>query len=224
MAEVAREGHRAVRSGARREMQPRERGTITRLLADLPRRKDDIDDVVRLAAAGSELIYQGGYLERLRALITDGELRMGSRDEERLVETAAAATGELVRRIEEHLGRFPAAREPWREAGVLETFLVEIAPERRDDARMVVEFAHQASDAPEPVELVGRMALRAVGEDLAEVERFLSELATGEGELGELIAEVKAGCGELARLIAETLPPEPDAEGAIVGSGQAAAQ
>lgn len=202
---------RAVRGAARREMQPGECALVERLLADLPRRSDDAGDRVRLAAAGSELVYQRGYLERLRGLIRDGELRLGTFDEERLVETAAAATGELVRRIEEHLGSFPAAEEPW--AGVRETFLVDVAPDRREDARTVVEIAHQASDAPEPVELVGRMALRAAGEDLGEVARFLSELAagSGEGELRDLIAEVEAGCGELALLIAGTLPPEPDA-------------
>jgi hypothetical protein len=200
---------RAVRGAARREMQPGECALVERLLADLPRRSDDAGDRVRLAAAGSELVYQRGYLERLRGLIRDGELRLGTFDEERLVETAAAATGELVRRIEEHLGSFPAAEEPW--AGVRETFLVDIAPDRREDARTVVEIAHQASDAPEPVELVGRMALRAAGEDLGEVARFLSELAAGSGEeeLRDLIAEVEAGCGELALLIAGTLPPEP---------------
>lgn len=213
MVAVEASAQRAIRGAARREMQPSECSLVERLLADLPRRSDDAGDLVRLAAAGSELVYLRGYLERLRELIRDGELRLGTFDEERFVETVAAATGELVGRIEEHLGSFPAAEEPWREAGVRETFLVAIAPDRREDARMVVEIAHQASDAPEPVELVGRMVLRAAGEDLGEVARSLSELAAGstEGELRDLIAEVEAGCGELALLIAGTLPPEPDA-------------
>ena len=226
MPEAAKSGERAVRGATRREMQPSEFALVARLLADLPRREDDAGDVVRLGAAGSELVYQRGYLERLRELIRDGELRLGTFEEERLVETAGATTGELVGRIEESLGAFPSAEEPWRETGVREIFLVEIAPDRREDARMVVEIAHQASDAPEPVELVGRMALRAAGEDLEEVERYLSELATGsgEGELRDLIAEVAAGCSELARLIAATLPPEPSAEAASVGAGERAAQ
>jgi hypothetical protein len=214
---AAQRGERAVRGAARREMQPSELAFVARLLGDLPRRERDAGDMVRLAAAGSELVYQRGDLERLRELIRDGELRLGTFEEERLVETAAAAVGELVRRIEESVGTFPAAGEP--RAGVRETFLVDVAPDRHEDARMVVEIAHRASDAPEPVELVGRMALRAAGEDLGEVARFLSGLATGsgEGELRDLIAEVEAGCGELARRIADTLPPEPDVEATSVG-------
>lgn len=210
MPEAPCGSERAVRASWRMEIQPEELATTLRLLAGLPRPPEDVGPAMRLAAAGRELIYQRGLLERVGELVEGGELPMGSAEEARVIVDARQSVGELVGRIEEHLGAFPA-EEPWREGGARETYLVEVAPERQQDARWVVELAHQVSDAPEPVELVGRMMLRAVAEDLREVGRFLAEVAAAseEGELRNLVGELDAGCIELAAAIGGALPEEP---------------
>lgn len=82
---------------------------------------------------------------------------------------------ELVAAIEAHLGKLPAADGPSdRRWGVRHTFLVELDGEDQSHARWIVDLAHQAGDAPAPAELVGRMMLRAVAEDLREIERSWS--------------------------------------------------
>lgn len=222
MPEAAGAGDRAIRGSMRRETQPSDLAVTTRLLGDLPRREEPLDPPLRLAAAGRELGYQRGFIDRVREMVREGDLQMGSSEEARLVDEVARATAELVARIEQHYGAFSEAPEgPWREEGLRETFLIDIAPDRQDDARWVIQNAHQASDAPEPVELVGRMALRSVGEDVREVERFLTELAAdvAEADLRELVVELATGCDELATAISNTLPEKPVDQPSLVAAG-----
>lgn len=211
----------AIRCTLRSEIDPANLAVASRLLAAMPRRTDDVGDVIRVAAAGRDLVELCGYVERMRGMVRDGELPMATGREQRLLAKLAAAAGDLVRLVEAHLGAFPAGDSPWRQQGLRETYLVDIAPEHRDDARAIVDLAHQASQAPEPLEPVARMMLRRVGDDLREVARYLDRLSAWIGEEGlrELAAAVASGCGELATAIAGTLPPEPVERAPIGGAG-----
>lgn len=193
-------GRRGLRAWCRLEMPPEDFDTAARLLAGLARAEPEPAPVLRLAAAGRELLDLRHFAERTREMIDEGELRLFSLSEEHALVDALRATGELIARIEAHLGPFPRGDAPGRRSGVRHTFLVEVDPEHHASARWAVECALQASDAPTPAEPVGRLMLRAIGEDLREVERFLSaQPIEGEaGELRELVLEVATGCGEIA--------------------------
>jgi hypothetical protein len=199
---------RAIRHTWRVEVQPAELATATRLLAGLPR-VAAVPPAHRLAAAGRELVYQQSYLARLRDMVTRRELRQGSPAEDALFDDVLRGVGELVGTIEGLYGHFPERGRPGAESGLRATFLVEIADDRVDDALWIAEVARQASVAPEPPEPVARMLLRAVGDDLREVDRCLGELASGlePGDLRDVAVETHTGCRELADAIAAGLPP-----------------
>lgn len=199
---------RAIRNTWRVEMQPAELATATRLLAGLPR-VATVAPPHRLAAAGRELVYQQCYLTRLRDMVTRRELHLGSRSEDALLDDVLRGVGELIGTIEGLYGHFPERGRPCPESGLRATFLVEIADDRVDDALWIAEVAHQASGAPEPPEPVARMLLRAVGDDLREVDRCLGELASSldPGDLRDVAIETQIGCRELAEAIAAGLPP-----------------
>lgn len=205
-------GLQAIRAAWRIEIQPDEVATVSQLLAGLTP-AEDVQPALRLAAAGRELIYEGSYLEKLAAMIRDGEIVPSNHDEARLVEELRRRAAVLVARIEEHLGAFPPPRPDEGESGTRETFVVELDPEVQGSARWLVNLAHQVGDAPEPDEPVGRMFLRAVGDDLLDLGRYLAEVAKAVegGEFRELVVEIAAGCDELARAIADELPPVPTA-------------
>lgn len=208
--EIAR-GARAIRASWRMEMQPQEAETASRLLAGLPPPEVEPGPTLRLAAAGHELLDLRELVDRTREMVREGELPLGSAAEERLLDDVLRGVGELVARIEAHFGSFPRSDESSRKSGVRQTYLVEIDEEHHGSARWIVDLGHQASDAPAPAELVGRMILRAIAADLREVERYLSEVAgaTEPDALRDLAAETETGCGELAGALEAALPPAP---------------
>lgn len=212
---------RAVRGTVNHEIDPANLDVAGRLLAAMPRRLEHVADVTRVAAAGHDLAHVCAYLRRMREMIRDGELPPGSKREERLLAELEAAAGELVGLVEAHLGAFPASGTPGRDEGLRETYLVDLAPERRDEARWIVDLARQASDLPRPLEPVARMMLRGVGDDVREVGRYLDRLSAwiGDDRLRELAAAVASGCGELAASIAGALPPGPGGKALAGGAG-----
>lgn len=201
-------GERAIRHTRRVEMPLAELRIATRLLAGLPR-AEQVDPRHRMAAAGRELLDQRHYLAWLRNMVNDRELHLGSRSEKGLLDDVLRGVGELVDGSEALYGRFPEREGPWRESGVTAMFLVEVADDRVEDALWIAEVAHQASDAPKPPELVARMLLRAVGDDLREVERWLRELASDlePGDARDMAVQTHTGCRELADAITAGLPP-----------------
>jgi len=198
---------RAIRHTRRAEMPAAELMIATRLLAGLPR-AEPVAPWQRVAAAGSELLDQRHYLAWLRNMVNDRELHLGSRSEEGLLDDVLRGVGELVSGIEALYGPFPEREGPWRESGVTAMFLVEVAEDRVEDALWIAEVAHQASEAPKPPELVARMLLRAVGDDLREVERWLRELASDlePGDVRDVAVQTHTGCRELADAITAGLP------------------
>lgn len=205
MEEVER-GARAIRASWRMEMQPGDVETTARLLAGLPRPLEKPTAVRRLAAAGQDVVELRHLAARTRQMVDEGELPLGSLAEKRVLVAVLRGLTELVGRIEAHLGAFNGESEPGRQ-GVLHVFLVDVDPEHHQSARWAVDVGHRASDAPTPVEPVGRMMLRAIAEDLREVERYLVALAAEvePGELRDLVVEVHAGGGELAGAIEDVL-------------------
>ena len=204
-------GWRAIRASWRMEMAEEEVKTAVLLLGNLPRRTPAPSEVLRLAAAGRELLTLRHLVLRTHQMVREGEMPLGSDREGSLLDDLLRGIGELVTAIEAHLGRYPDADAlPDQRSGARETFLVEVDPEHHSTARWLVDLAHRATDAPEPREPVGRMMLRAFAEDLREVERFLTDASEEmDGELRELTTELYTGCGELARAIEEVLPPAP---------------
>lgn len=207
-------GRRAIRASWRMETRPEELAVASRILAGLPARRDT-SPVLRVGAAGLELLSLRELVLRTRQMVLDGELPLGSDRERDLLDDVLLGSAELVAAIEAHLGRYPAPdAPPSRGSGARETFLVELDPEHHASARWLIDLAHQAADAPAPPETVGHMMLRAIAEDLREVERFLVDATQGmDGELRDLSMQVHTGCGELAGAIEKALPPAPDAAG-----------
>lgn len=202
----------AIRASWRMEVHPDEIETVGRILAGLPRRAERPSSAMRLAAAGRELLSIGKLVVRMQKMVREGELPLGSADEKRVLDDLPLELGEHVKRIEDVIGSFPEPDPRSRRSGVRETFLVEIEADQQKSARSIVDFAHQASDAPEPAELVGTMMLRALAEDLREVERFLGASEEMEqGTLRALIRETSTGCSASADSIEAVLPPAPDA-------------
>lgn len=196
-------GLRGIRAAWRHEMPREEVELVGRILGDLPRAADP-QAPVRLAAAGLELLYQRGFVEATERMICERELKIRSLRIAKTFEEVGRSLGELVARIESHLGAFPASAEPWKSAGARETFLVGIEQERRKDVRWLIDLAIEGSEAPEPSEDLVDMRLRAVGEDVDEVARFLDELAqevSDDREFGDLVVEVATGCREIAHSI-----------------------
>lgn len=204
-------GRRAIRASWRMETRPEELDVVGRILAGLPVRRD-ASPVLRVGAAGRELLSLREQVLRTRQMVLDGELPLASDREKNLLDDVLLGSAKLVAAIEGHLGRYPAPEaRPSRRSGARETFLVELDAEHHASARWLIDLAHQAKDAPAPPEPVGRMTLRAIAEDLREVERFLVEaLDEMDGELRELAVEVHTGCGELAGALEEVLPPVPE--------------
>lgn len=217
-------GWRAFRASWRMEIEDEELDIASRILAGLPRCSPAPSEVLRVAAAGRELLSLRHLVLRTRQMVRDGELPLGSEREEPLLGDLLRGTTELITAIEAHFGRYPDAdAPPDQRSGVRETFLVEVDPEHHSNARWLVDLAHRATDAPEPREPVGRMMLRAFAEDLREVERFLIDASGAmDGALCDLTTKVQIGCGELAGAIEELLPPAPGApapDGEPVGTG-----
>lgn len=213
--EVMERGRRAIRAAWRMEMREEEVATAILLLGTLPRRMPEPSEVLRLAAAGRELLSLRHTVLHTRGMVREGEMPLGEEREGPLLDDLLRGLDELVSAIEAHLGRYPDAAPAERTSGVRETFLVGIDPEHLHTARWLVDLAHRATDAPEPREPVGRMMLRAFAEDLREVERFLVDAAAAmEGELRELTVEVYTGCGERAGAIEAVLPSAPQPPGA----------
>lgn len=204
-------GRRAIRASWRMEMHPGEIATAALVLAGLPRGGEPQSPALQLAAAGRELLSLRQFASETGRLAFEGEIPFGSKREVTLLDEVIRGVAELVARVEAHLGTFAAAGTPSRrDSGVRETFLLDLAPDHRKAARSIVDLAHQAGDAPPPTEPVGRMMLRAIAEDLREVERFLVGAAGEmEDELRHLTVEIHTGCGELAGAIEELLPPAP---------------
>jgi hypothetical protein len=208
--EIAR-GARAIRASWRMEMQPQEAETASRLLAGLPGREAETGPAQRLAAAGHELLDLRQLVGRTRAMVQEGELPLGSPAEQSVLDDVLRGVAELVARIEAQFGAFPKPDASSRKTGVRHTYLVDVDEEHHASARWIVDLGHQASDAPEPNELVGRMTLRAIAADLREVERFLVEMASAlePDSLRDLTVETQIGCGELAGALETVLPPAP---------------
>lgn len=204
-------GRRAIRASWRMETRPEELEVVSRILAGLPARSDT-SPVLRVGAAGRELLSLRELVLRTRQMVIDGELPLESDRERNLLDDVLVGSAKLVAAIEAHLGSYSALdAPPGRRSGVRETFLVELDPEHHASARWLIDLAHQANDAPAPPEPVGQMTLRAIAEDLREVERFLIDAGEEmEGELRDLVVEVHTGCGELAGALEEVLPPAPD--------------
>lgn len=204
--EMVERGTRGIRASWRMEMQPGDVETTARLLAGLPRPLEEPTPVRRLAAAGQDLVELLHLAVRTRQMVDEGELPLGSPAEEPVLVAVLGGLTELVARIEAHLGAFPGESEPGRQ-GVRHVFLIDLDPEHHQSACWAVDIGHQASDAPTPVEPVGSMMLRAIAEDLREVESFLVALAAEvePGELRDLVVEVHVGGGELAEAIEDVL-------------------
>lgn len=206
MREADERGLRGIRAAWRQEIGPDELFMTTRILGDVPLQKEQV--ALRLAAAGLELLFQRGFVEESARMICEGELQMRSLRIAKTFEEVGRALGELVARIESHLGAFPASAEPWKGSGARETFLVGIEPSRREDVRWLIAVAREGSEAPEPSEDLVAMRLRAVGEDVAEVALYLQELAeeaAEDRELRALTLELAAGCREIAHAIGDEL-------------------
>jgi hypothetical protein len=197
--EADERGLRAIRAAWRQEIGPDELVITTRILGDVPTQQEQV--ALRLAAAGLELLYQRGFVEESARMICERELQMRSLRPAKTFEEVGRAVGELVARIESHLGAFPA--RPWKGSGARETFLVGVESSRRDDVRWLIEVATEGSEAPEPSEDLVDMRLRAVGEDVGEVARFLDELAeeADDGAFRELVVELASGCRETVHAI-----------------------
>lgn len=204
--EMVERGARGIRASWRIEMPPEDVETTARLLAGLPRPLEKPTAVRRLAAAGQDLVELRHLAARTRQMVDEGELPLGRLAEERVLVAVLRGLTELVARIEAHLGAFTGESEPGRQ-GVRHVFLIDLDPEHHQSACWAVDIGHQASDAPTPVEPVGSMMLRAIAEDLREVERFLVALAAEvePGELRDLVIEVHTGGGELAGAIEDVL-------------------
>lgn len=204
--EMVERGARGIRASWRMEMQPDDVETTARLLAGLPRPSEEPTAVRRLAAAGQDVIELRHLAARTRQMVDEGELPLRSHAEGQVLVDVLRGLTELVGRIEAHLGAFTDESEPGRQ-GVRHVFLIDVDPEHHQSARWAVDVGHQAGDAPTPVEPVGSMMLRAIGEDLREVERFLVALAAEvePGELRDLVVEVHTGGGGLAGAIEDVL-------------------
>lgn len=200
-------GFRAIRATWRMAMQPEDVELVARLLAGLPRPARAPSPPLLLAAAGRELVDLRAFLGRARDLAREGELPFASRRQEEIFEQLPRGVAAVVERIEELVGPFP---EPHRRSAVRQTHLLGVDPEEHASAHWMADLAHQASGVPEPGEPLGQMTLRAVAEDLREVERFLLELRPA-SRLHRLAAEAATGCGELAGAIEVSLPMAPPA-------------
>jgi hypothetical protein len=198
----------AIRRTWRMETTPAEVAVATRMLADMPLRQS-VDSVQRLAAVGAELQHLRAYLVRLRERVQEGEVPLGGHREEALLDDVVDELTALLAALQAHYGPFPGKPGGgWNESGVRETFVVEIAEDRVEDCRALLQWALQASDAQPPEELLGRAYLRAVAEDLDELDVYLVELAAGEpeGELKRLLLATQQGCRAIVGAIAERLP------------------
>lgn len=205
----------AIRASWRIEIHPEEIETAGRILAGLAR-GDRPSSAMRLAAAGRELLSIRELAVRMQKLVREGELPLGSADEKRILDGLPLKLEEPVQRIEDVLGTFPEPDSTSRKSGVRETFLLELGAEQQKSACSIVDLAHQSSDAPEPAESVGTMMLRAIAEDLREVERFLTEASEEieEEQLREVVRATSTDCAVSARSIEAGLPPAPDLKNA----------
>lgn len=196
-------GIRALRATWRMAMTPEDVALVARLLAGLPRPALAPSTPRRLAVAGRELVDLGRFVERARDVSPGDELPFASRRQEAVFGDLPEALGALVERIEECVG--PVAEPRDRRSAVRHTYLVEIDPEEHASARWMADLGHQASEVPIPEEPVGQMTLRAIAEDLRDVEGFLRGLRAAP-RMRRVAAHVAAGCGGLAAAIEDTLP------------------
>lgn len=198
----------ALRSAWRLETGPDEAAAVVRVLAVLRRAEPPASWGERLAAAGGELVFQRWWLEKLGPFVAAHDVAFGEPYEIALLEEVRRAVSELVDRIERTCGSLAAPQDRWWDAGLRETFLIELSPETAGWCRWLGRQALARADAPEPTEPVGRAYLRATGEDLGEVGRYLGELAAADvdEELLAVVAGVGSECRRWAEGIAEGLP------------------
>lgn len=193
----------ALRSAWRLEAGPDDAAALVRVLAVLRRAEPPASWGERLAAAGGELAFQSWWLERLCRLAAAHDVAFGEPHEIALLEEVRRAVSELVDRIERTFGSLSPPDDRWWEAGLRETFLVGLSPETAGWCRWLVRQALMRGDAPEPTEPLGRAYLRATGEDLGKVGRYLGELAAA--DVDEELLAVVAGVGSECRRWAETI-------------------
>jgi hypothetical protein len=204
------DGVRAIRATWRIAMPAEDIALVARLLAGLPRPELAPSPPRRFAAAGRELVDLRRFVARARDLARDGELPLATRRQLAVFDELPRRVDALVERIEQSVGPFAEPRPGDRRSGVRQTYLVEVDPEEHASAHWMADLGHQASEAPPPEEPLGQMTLRAIAEDLREVERCLRELRAVP-RLRRLAAEIATGCAELAGAIEESLPLAPSA-------------